>query len=249
MRIVIAIGGNMISDASNKNETFEEQVQRVGDTAKIITQIIKAGHQVVITHGNGPQVGSLLLQQNANVKGSTKLPLYVLGALTQGQIGVMLQHALLNEFIRNNIDTKAVIIPTTVIVDKADQGFKNPTKPIGPFYSADEFSSVEKIEGMEYRQLKKGFRRVVASPDPKMIFEGNIINDLVNQDYVVIAVGGGGSPTIKEQEGYRLVHAVIDKDLASSVLAREISADMLLILTNVEGVYRNFGMDDEELLR
>ncbi|MHA2404234.1 MAG: amino acid kinase family protein, partial [Candidatus Kariarchaeaceae archaeon] len=126
MRIVIAIGGNMISDASNKNETFEDQMMRIEDTARIIRQIIQEGHQVVITHGNGPQVGSLLLQQNAEVPGSTKLPLKILGALTQGQIGIMLQHSLLNEFRNLQIDTEVVIVPTSVLVSKNDPGFEDP---------------------------------------------------------------------------------------------------------------------------
>ncbi|MHA2171104.1 MAG: carbamate kinase [Candidatus Kariarchaeaceae archaeon] len=245
MRIVIAIGGNMISDASNKNETFEDQLMRIKDTARIIGEIIQEGHQVVITHGNGPQVGSLLLQQNADVLGSTKLPLKVLGALTQGQIGIMLQHSLLNEFRNLQIDADVVIVPTSVLVSKNDPGFENPTKPIGPFYSEDEYNSMEIPEWMVIKKLTKGYRRVVASPNPLKILEGNTIKNMVDNNKVVIAVGGGGSPTI-DDDGYQLVPAVIDKDLASSVLADEIDADMLLVLTNIEGVFRNFNTDQQE---
>ena len=238
----------MISDASNKDETFEHQLDRIKQTTRIITKIIKEGHQVVITHGNGPQVGSLLLQQNASIDGSIKLPLYVLGALTQGLIGVMLQHSLLNEFQNHKIENNVIIIPTSVLVDKRDQGFQNPTKPIGPFYSPDEYFLLATTNGEVYRELNKGYRRVVASPAPKEILEGNIIKCLIDQNHVVIAVGGGGSPTIRQDKTLQLVDAVIDKDLASSVLAKEIGADMLLILTNVDGVYQNFGSKDQKLV-
>lgn len=248
MKIVIAIGGNMISDASNKEETFEEQLVRAKNTAKVITSIISAGHQAVISHGNGPQVGSLLLQQAANTPGSISLPLNILGALTQGQIGIMLQHALINEFKEKNIGANVYIIPTSVFVDANDPGFQNPTKPIGPFYTEEEYNNLEK-ENKVYTKLPKGYRRVVASPIPLDMLEAPVIEDLVNKRDLVIAVGGGGSPTVRNSNGsIHLVDAVIDKDLASAVLAERINADMLLILTNVEGVYKNFNTDDQELM-
>ena len=248
MRIVVALGGNMISDASNKEETFAEQLLRAKDTAKIIASIISAGNQVVITHGNGPQVGSLLLQQAANTPGSISLPLNVLGALTQGQIGIMLQHALINEFIETNINASVYIVPTSVFVDANDPGFQNPTKPIGPFYSEEEYKELDKGDKV-YIKLPKGYRRVVPSPVPQDMLETPVINDLVNKRNLVIAVGGGGSPTVRNSDGtIHLVDAVIDKDLASAVLADKIDADMLLILTNVDGVYQNFNTEDQQLM-
>ncbi|OLS22134.1 MAG: Carbamate kinase [Candidatus Heimdallarchaeota archaeon LC_2] len=248
MKIVIAIGGNMISDASNKEETFNEQLIRAKNTAKIISSIMSAGHQVVITHGNGPQVGSLLLQQAAHTPGSIELPLNVLGALTQGQIGIMLQHALINEFQERNIDSQVYIVPTTVFVDAADPGFKNPTKPIGPFYNKEEYDALDKTNKV-YAELPKGFRRVVASPFPHEMLEAPVIEDLVDKGNLIIAVGGGGSPTVKNSNGsIQLVDAVIDKDLASAVLAEKINADMLLILTNVDGVFENFNTKDQQLI-
>lgn len=248
MKIVIAIGGNMISDASKPNEPFDQQLLRVQETAKILVSIVKLGHHIVITHGNGPQVGSLLLQQESNVDGAVKLPLNVLGAMTQGQIGIMLQHALINEFRSQGLSEDVYIIPTTVLVDSSDPGFQNPTKPIGPFYSKEVFSTM-KQNGTNYVELSKGFRRVVPSPDPKIIMEGDVISDLIDQGKVVIAVGGGGSPTIKTEDGkLKRVDAVIDKDLASAVLADQLDADMLLVLTNVDGVYKNYGAEDQHII-
>jgi carbamate kinase len=248
MRIVVALGGNMISDASNKEETFEEQLLRAKNTAKVISSIISAGHQVVVTHGNGPQVGSLLLQQAANTSGSISLPLNVLGALTQGQIGIMLQHALINEFKDTEISAKVYIIPTSVFVDPNDPGFQNPTKPIGPFYSEEEYNQLDKGD-KTFTKLAKGYRRVVPSPKPQDILEAPVIENIVDKRDLPIAVGGGGSPTVKNSDGsIHLVDAVIDKDLASAVLAEKIKADMLLILTNVDGVYKNFNTDQQELM-
>ena len=248
MRIVVALGGNMISDASNKEETFEQQLVRAKNTAEIISNIISAGHQVVVTHGNGPQVGSLLLQQAANTPGSISLPLNVLGALTQGQIGIMLQHALINEFKERGIGASVYIIPTSVFVDPNDPGFQNPTKPIGPFYSEEEYNQLDKGDKI-YTKLPQGYRRVVPSPKPQEILEAPVIEDIVNNRDMVIAVGGGGSPTVRNSNGsIHLVDAVIDKDLASAVLAERIKADMLLILTNVDGVYKNFNTNDQEIM-
>ncbi|MDH5647082.1 MAG: carbamate kinase, partial [Candidatus Heimdallarchaeota archaeon] len=179
MLIVIAIGGNMISDASNKTETFEQQLSRVNSTAELISKIIQMGHDVVITHGNGPQVGSLLLQQEEGIDGTIKLPLSVLTACTQGLIGVMLQHALSNQFRNDGIEKNVLIIPATMIVDKSDPAFSNPTKPVGPYFNiTDLYESGLKSDG-KYQEFPQGYRKVVPSPIPTDILELPIIDSLL----------------------------------------------------------------------
>jgi carbamate kinase len=246
-RLVIAIGGNMISDAKKKGEQLEEQEFKINATAELLCEIIKLGYEVIITHGNGPQVGSLLLQQQAKVKDTTELPLSILTALTQGQIGIMLQQALINELRKNKIDKKCVIIPTSVIVDKDDPAFKNPTKPVGPFYPKESYEFMDDRDKYQYVETKDGFRRIVPSPNPMDILEHEIIDELA-KDHIVICVGGGGTPTILEESKLRRVDGVIDKDLASSLLALELNANRLLILTNIDGVYKNFNSKNQEFL-
>ena len=237
----------MISDASNKNETFDQQVKNVDHSAKILIDIIEQGHDIIITHGNGPQVGSFLLQQQFDGVGAIALPLKILNAVTQGQIGVMLQHALINELKNRELEKDVFVIPTSVIVDKDDKGFTTPTKPIGPFYSSEDYEKLQ-TDSRVYKQLDKGWRRVVASPRPIDVLEGDLIDSLSKAGNLVISVGGGGSPTIQTHGSLALVDAVIDKDLASSVLASKISADMLLILTNVEGVYEHYGTENQVVI-
>jgi len=237
----------MISDASNKTESFQDQLKRVQQSAKLIAEIIAMGHSVIVTHGNGPQVGSLLLQQQADVEGSVNLPLRILGALTQGQIGVVLQHALIAELATKEIDQQVIVIPTTVIVDQHDPGFSAPSKPIGPFYSNEEYEQLDKDPDYHYVSTPKGYRRIVASPDPKEVLEINQIMQL-SRDNLIIAGGGGGTPAIRCDGHLEMKDAVIDKDLASALLASEINADLLMILTNVDGVYLNFNKSNQELL-
>ncbi len=257
-RIVVALGGNMLSDASNKKETFEDQLNRIEYSAKVLVDMIIKGHEVVVTHGNGPQVGSLLLRMQSDIPGATKLPLYILGALTQGQIGVLLQHALINEITKkgvsqgeeNGIKKKkyVYVVPTSVIVDVNDPGFENPTKPVGPSYTEEEFAKLDKGD-YQYTNTPKGYRRVVASPRPINTLENEMISDILENGNLVIAVGGGGSPTVRTEDGgYQLVDAVIDKDLASAMLAKKVNADMLVILTDVDGVYADFGTENQRLI-
>lgn len=246
-RIVIAIGGNMISDASKKSETYEDQELNIMKTAMLLADVVEMGHEVIVTHGNGPQVGSLLLQQQANVDNTTNLPLNILTALTQGQIGVQLQHAILNEFAERGIPKKCVVIPTTVIVSADDPAFQNPSKPIGPFYEPSKAEMLFQDKSRHYQLLDKGYRRVVASPDPEEILEKNVISSLT-QNNIVISVGGGGTPTIRKDGGFSRVDAVIDKDLASARLAIDLNADLLVILTNINGVYLNYKRENQELL-
>ena len=253
MRIVCALGGNMLSDASNKQETFEDQLDRINNSARVLVDMIIKGHEVVVTHGNGPQVGSLLLRMEPDIPGSTKLPLYILGALTQGQIGVLLQHALIKEIIKKGVSQEnnkkyVYVVPTSVIVDANDPGFKNPTKPVGPSSTEEEFAELDKGD-YQYINTPKGYRRVVASPRPINTLENEMISDILENGNLAIAVGGGGSPTIKTDDGgYQLVDAVIDKDLASAMLAKKVNADMLVILTDVDGVYADFGTENQRLI-
>ncbi|MCH8909039.1 MAG: carbamate kinase, partial [Candidatus Heimdallarchaeota archaeon] len=238
----------MISDAANKNESFEQQLANVRKSTNTLLDIVEAGHQIIVTHGNGPQVGSFLVQQEANVNGSTNLPLKVLTAATQGQIGVMLQHSLINEIRARGLSYNVFIVPTTVIVDKGDPAFTDPTKPVGSFYSDEEYESLGKGTST-FKKLAQGWRKVVPSPIPLKILEDKLIQQLSEEGNLVISVGGGGSPTVQDENNIlSLIDAVIDKDLASSVLASKIEADMLLILTNVEGIFENFNQENSNLL-
>lgn len=246
MKIVIALGGNALSDAKIKGETYEEQLCKIEETAKGLVKLIKEKHSIVITHGNGPQVGSLLLQQQAKIADTTHLPLKILGALTQGQIGVSLQHALINHLRKENIEHGVYVIPTTVLVNKNDKGFKNPTKPIGPFYTYEEY--LQNKGKFDFTLKDKGYRRVVPSPIPLKILEAPLIKQLVEKKDIVIAVGGGGTPTIDNGQ-LNMVDAVIDKDLASAEMAKSIDADALIIVTNVDGVFKSYGEKDQELLK
>jgi carbamate kinase len=246
-RVLVALGGNAIKKAEELG-TYEEQLRNIYKTCIELTKIIEMGYDIVITHGNGPQIGNLLIQQEAAAKEVPPQPLDVLGAMTQGHIGYLLQRTLKNIFKKRGLKKEVATIITQVEVDKNDPAFKNPTKPIGPFY--DEKEAEEKIRmGMIIRKVKVGegktYRRVVPSPEPIRILEGKVIKKLVDEGIIVIASGGGGIPVTLENDEYTGVEAVIDKDLASEKLAEIINADILLILTDVEKVKLNFGKPDE----
>ncbi|PIQ92867.1 MAG: carbamate kinase [Parcubacteria group bacterium CG11_big_fil_rev_8_21_14_0_20_39_14] len=245
-KIVIALGGNAIRSPRGDGK-FESQFKELMIFADSLKKIVKKNHQIVITHGNGPQVGDILLQQDLSKDYVKPLPLAVCDAQTQGQIGFMLQQALLNSFQKSGIKKEVVTIITQILVDRNDSAFSNPTKPIGPFYTPGEAKEFRK-KGIKMKEITyRSFRRVVASPRPKEILEIEAIKNLISQDMLVIACGGGGIPIveIKNQiskiKNYKPIDAVIDKDLASSLLAREIGADILLILTDVKNVFLNFG--------
>ncbi|WP_207652931.1 carbamate kinase [Anaeromicrobium sediminis] len=243
MKIVVALGGNALQEGK-KAPTALEQLNIIKETSKHICDLIEEGHQLVIAHGNGPQVGRILLQNEQSKNEIPPMSLDVCGAMTQGMIGYHLQQAIGEELQLRNIDKKAISIVTQVVVDKNDKAFKNPTKPIGQFYSKEEADIL--IEEKEYTMTEdagRGYRRVVPSPVPKEIVEIDVIKKLVDE-YIVITVGGGGIPVIKENT-LKGVEAVIDKDLASEKLAEDLDADILLILTAVEKVALNFGKKDE----
>lgn len=249
-KIVIALGGNALQ---KKGEASAEAQQRAAvETARQLVPLIAQGHQIVIVHGNGPQVGDLLLHEEAlNTAEVPTLPLDTCGAMTQGSIGYWLQQAIGNELHRVGSPTSIAAIVTQTVVDATDTAFTNPTKPIGPFYDSEaEARSAAESRGFEVREDSgRGWRRVVPSPNPKSIVEKPIIEELINKGYLVIAAGGGGVPVIETEQGLRGVEAVIDKDMTAAVLADMIGAEELLILTSVDAVKIHFGTPQEESLR
>ena len=246
--IVIALGGNAIKRAEEEG-TAEQQLRNVKITCKHILEIIKRGYRVVITHGNGPQVGNLLIQQEEASKLVPPQPLDILGAMTQGQIGYMLQQTLINYLREEKLNIPVATIITQVLVDKDDPDFNNPSKPVGPFYTRKEAEKLIEEKGYIIKKVKPGrkaYRRVVPSPDPIEIIEKDVIKMLVDAGFIVIASGGGGIPVIDQNGQLRGVEAVIDKDLAGERLAEIVDADIFLILTDVEKVKLNFRKPNEK---
>lgn len=250
-RVVIALGGNAILQRGQKG-TYEEQMTNVMKTAKQIVDIILDGdYEVVITHGNGPQVGALLLHMDAgqSVHGIPAQPMDVAGAMTQGQIGYMIQQAIRNELKRRGVERPVATIVTQTLVDKNDPAFQNPSKPVGPFYDEETAKRLAKEKGwVVVEDAGRGWRRVVPSPDPIGHVETPVIQDLVAKGFIVIASGGGGVPVIEEDGVLKGVEAVIDKDLAGEKLAEEVNADIFMILTDVNGAAINYGKPDERWL-
>lgn len=250
LKVVIALGGNALDNREHPG-AYEAQVENVLTASRQIFEIIKAGYQVVLTHGNGPQVGNLALQQEDSAAEVPPQPLHVLGSMTQGQIGYLLQRELGNILRENSIRRPVVSVVTQVLVDGKDKAFMNPTKPIGPFYDETTAKRLSKERGYKVVRVRpsgtKPFRRVVPSPEPLRIVEADFLSTLVGTGAVVVASGGGGIPVIPDSQG-RLsgVDAVIDKDLAAEKLAEAVSADILLILTDVEKVKLNYGKPDEK---
>ena len=244
-RIVIALGGNALGNNP------EEQLELVKNTAKAIVDLIKEGHEIMIGHGNGPQVGMInLAMEYASQEGANTptMPFPECGAMSQGYIGYHLQQAIGNELKRENIDKCCVTVITQVVVDEHDPAFKNPTKPIGSFYTKEDAEKIEKEKGYTFvEDSGRGYRRVVASPKPVEIVESNVIEKIVATGNIVITVGGGGIPVIKNNNGeLKGVPAVIDKDSSSAKLAQDLAADMLIILTAVEKVAINFNKPDQK---
>jgi len=248
-KVLIALGGNALLQAGEKG-TAEDQLKHVKETAKHFLQIIKEGYSICVTHGNGPQVGAILLQNELSSKTIPSMPLDICGAETQGFIGYMIQRLTFNEIAKEKEDIKVVTILTQVLVDKEDNAFKNPSKPVGPYYSKDESQRLETEKKWSMvEQIGKGDRRCVPSPEPKEIIEASSIQSLFDQNIIVVACGGGGIPVIKNDDGTLTgVEAVIDKDKTASVLAKTINADVLMILTDVEKAYINFHKPDQKPL-
>ena len=244
--LTIALGGNALLQYGQKG-TFEEQLANARITAKQIVELIKRGHKIVITHGNGPQVGAILLQQEAGSSQVPAMPLDACGAMSQGLIGYMIQQSLINELRKAEIDMPVATVITQVLVDKNDQAFKNPTKFIGPWYSEEEAKNKDKLGWIMKYDVGKGWRRVVPSPDPIKQVEIEAIRRMVKSGIIVIASGGGGIPVIDEEE-LKGIDAVIDKDLAGERLASSLGAEIFMILTDVEKVAINFKKKDQKFL-
>ena len=245
-RIVIALGGNALGS------NLPEQMKAVKITAKAIVDLIEDGHEVVICHGNGPQVGmiqdAMVELTRSDPKKYIPCPLSVCVAMSQGYIGYDLQNAMREEMLDRGINKGAATVLTQVEVDPEDPAFRNPTKPIGPFMTEAEARELERDR--EYHVMEdagRGWRRVVASPEPKSIIEIDTIRSLVETDHIVVACGGGGIPVFKTN-GHHLkgAAAVIDKDFAAAVLAKQLNADLLIILTAVEKVSIHFGKPDQQ---
>ncbi len=239
--IVIAIGGNAILNPSRGNP--KEQQERIDGTCREIARIISAGHDVVLTHGNGPQVGNILaMQEECGLVHPQSLD--IIGAQTQGMLGYLLQRSLKNMLSEIGIKKEVVTVLTQVVVDASCCSFENPTKPIG-FYYPQVRAKIMMANGMKMVHDKKGYRRVVPSPIPLKIMEENAIQKLISQGVIVIAAGGGGIPVVEQNGSLAGVEAVIDKDLTGSMLASNIGADIFLILTDVENAALNYGKKNQ----
>lgn len=234
-----AIGGNSIIKVGQRGSQ-EEQFRNASETAGQIASMIEKGYSVLVTHGNGPQVGNALLRVEASKDFVPPLSLDLCGAQTQAELGYMIQQALGNELRSRGIDRVVTTVVTQVVVDPSDSSFSRPTKPIGPFYK-------ERIEGWHMiEDAGRGYRRVVPSPMPKEIVEAALIKELLTNGFIVVAVGGGGIPVIRDGDGHLTgVAAVIDKDHASSLLSITVGADLFLISTDVERVYLNYNKPDQ----
>jgi carbamate kinase len=244
--LTIALGGNALLQYGQKG-TFEEQLANARVTAKQIVEFIKRGYKVVITHGNGPQVGAILLQQEAGSSQVPAMPLHACGAMSQGLIGYMIQQSLINELRKAGIDMPVATVVTQVLVDRNDRAFRNPTKFIGPWYGEEEAKEKDKLGWVMKYDVGKGWRRVVPSPDPIKQVEIEAIRRMVDSGIIVIASGGGGIPVVDEEE-LEGVDAVIDKDLAGERLASSLGTEIFMILTDVEKVAINFKKENQRFL-
>jgi carbamate kinase len=247
-KAVLALGGNAIIQPGQKG-TITEQFKNTRESLGGIVELISQGYQLAITHGNGPQVGNMLIQQMAGIdRGIAPLPLGVLNAATEGTMGYMIEQSLQNRLIKSNIKKEVITIATQVLVDKNDPSIQNPTKPVGPFYTKEQAEVLKAEYGWTIvEDAGRGYRQVVPSPIPKEIIPFHTIKSLVEQGQIVIACGGGGIPVYREEDGtLEGVDAVIDKDFASGLLAKEIEADLLVILTGVDRVAINFGKENQQ---
>lgn len=249
---VVALGGNALL-RGNEIGTIQQQERNTYDTCINLIKLLKQDYNIVITHGNGPQVGNIMLRNEAgyNTFKIPKMPLDICVADSQGGIGYMIERQMKNILTENKIRRNVVTLVTQVLVDRNDPAFENPSKPIGPFYLKEEADLLARTNNFVFKEdaRKRGWRRVVASPEPKDILNKKVIKDLVRKGNIVIAAGGGGVPVYQDKD--KMLHgveAVIDKDFASALLANEIEADEFFILTDVPKVYINFNKPNQQQL-
>ena len=246
-KIVVALGGNALGKSP------QEQLELVKNTAKSLVGLITKGHEIVISHGNGPQVGSINLGLNyaAEHDQGPAFPFAECGAMSQAYIGYQLQESLQNEHHSMGIDKQVVTLVTQVEVDEGDPAFNSPSKPIGLFYTKEEANRIQQEKGYQFvEDAGRGYRRVVPSPQPISIIELESIKTLVENDTLVIAAGGGGIPVIREQhDSFKGIDAVIDKDKTSALLGADIHCDQLIILTAIDYVYINYHTDQQQALK
>ena len=250
---VVALGGNALI-RGNELGTIQQQEKNTYNTCVHLLKLLKNGYELVITHGNGPQVGNIMLRNEAGYKEYKipQMPLDICVADSQGGIGYMIERQIKNILREYKVRKNVVTVVTQVVVDKNDSAFEEPTKPVGGFYLKEEADLMARARGYIFKEdpRKRGWRRVVPSPDPKEIVNKKTIRDLVKRGNIVIAAGGGGVPVYRDEKKNLVgVEAVIDKDLASSLLAREIGAEAFFILTDVPNVYLNFHKPDQIALK
>lgn len=245
-KLVIALGGNALQQ-SGMPATAQAQLQVIEHTAEYIADIAQKGYDITIAHGNGPQVGRIVLQNEAAKAVTPPMPFDVCGAMSQGMIGYHIQQGLGKVFAKRGIDKRVITVVTQVVVDKNDSKFQSPSKPIGPFYTEEEAKTLATEKGYIMKEDSgRGWRRVVASPKPVEIAELGAVKTLCDAGFVVVAVGGGGIPVVRNEQGeLGGVAAVIDKDLAAEKMARDIGADTLCILTAVEKVCLNYNKPNQ----
>ncbi len=251
LRIVIALGGNAI-EGKNGAGTYEKQVGQMALMARSLCRVLAdRRYEAVITHGNGPQVGNILIQNAAARKIVPPLPMFVCDAMSQGEIGFSLARAVSDECVKRNSRKDIAAMITSVEVDKKDRAFKDPSKPVGPFYKREEAERISRRTGYVFKEdAGRGWRRFVPSPEPLRIMELGVIKKMLASGIVPIVCGGGGIPVVRSaKEGFSGVEAVIDKDKAAALLADRLDADLLVILTAVEKVSLNFGKKGERPVR
>ncbi|MGC8704331.1 MAG: carbamate kinase [Athalassotoga sp.] len=246
---VIAVGGNAIQ-GPKEPPTAEVMRKNLNVTAKYLVDMLD-DLNIVITHGNGPQVGNLMVQQDRAKELIPPLPLDLNDAYTQGMLGYLIVESMENQLLVHKKHRQCAAIVTQVVVDPEDKAFQNPTKPVGPFYDVKEAERLAREKGWKMKEdAGRGYRRVVPSPEPLDIIEKDLIKDLMGKGVLTVAVGGGGVPVLREKDGsLHGVEAVIDKDRASSLLARILNVDVFMILTGVDEVYLNYGKPDQKILK
>ena len=245
-RIVVALGGNALSLDGKATATAQQQV--ANQTAGLLARLVQAGHELAVVHGNGPQIGNIILHEEAiNTEKTPTMPVDTCGAMSQGQIGYWLQNAFFNNFQALGINKPVAAMVTQVLVDPNDPAFSNPTKPIGPFYSEEEAKKLATERGFTVKEdAGRGWRKVVPSPAPIDIVEADLVKMALDNQAILIAAGGGGIPVYYKDDKLVGLEAVIDKDFAAAKLAEIIDADILLILTAVDTIKINYGQPDEQ---